>query len=147
MSSFQLRFILVLAVACSLTAEGLSATVVDDLSGVRSQVMAMEQKLLTGLKTKKQIRANLGRIQALLALQQKERALGKLRLAELEKTILSLESRRTFLQDRITNQKKAISGFLVAIEKPSVEKAEGSPLQKFFSWRRKSAGKLHGKSC
>src|SRR5207248_3345802 len=56
------------------------------------------------------------KIQKLLKLQKQEKALGQQRLGELEKTITELESRRTFLNQKLEAQQRTIRKSLTAIE-------------------------------
>lgn len=90
-------------------------TLVDRLSIIRERVIGLQQNLLDSLKSEKQVQTNMKKLQQLIALQRHERALGKERLAELEKTVAELEGRRALLNDKIHGQQREISAFLVAI--------------------------------
>ncbi len=80
----------------------------EKLTGIRTEVIKLEQDLIDSLKTQKQAKSNIQRIQALLKLQQKEQQIGKRRLAELEKTITELESRRAIIRERIDAQNRVL---------------------------------------
>lgn len=78
------------------------------LESIRERVIRLERGLIEGLKEQKQSKASIKKIQTLLKLQREERALGKRRLEELERTVTELETRRAELKDRIQVQQRAI---------------------------------------
>ncbi len=73
----------------------------EKIAEVRQQILAVEQSLISGLKTQKEARDNVKKIQQLLKLQAKELTLGKQRVGELERTISALEIRRGELREKI----------------------------------------------
>jgi septal ring factor EnvC (AmiA/AmiB activator) len=79
------------------------AALSDRLTGIRSQVIGLEQEILDGLHSREQARTNLKRIRALMRLQETERTLGRRRLDELQKTILELELRRSTLKEKVSS--------------------------------------------
>jgi septal ring factor EnvC (AmiA/AmiB activator) len=88
----------------------------DELSGIRTRVLDLEQGLIDGVKAQNAARANVKKIQQLLKLQREERELGRKRMAELEGTVKELEERRKTLRDKIKAQQASIYRFLKTID-------------------------------
>jgi septal ring factor EnvC (AmiA/AmiB activator) len=78
------------------------------LTGIRNQVLTLEQEILDGLRVQKRARANLTKIKVLTRLQEKERELGRARLDELQRTITELELRRATLKEKVGEHQVAI---------------------------------------
>lgn len=93
----------------------------DRLTGIREQVIQLEQSLIGSLKQQKEARANLKKVQTLIKLQREERELGKRRMAELEKTVSELERRRGALREKIAHHKKAIRRALIDMNRSAKE--------------------------
>ncbi len=89
------------------------------LARIRTEVIELEQGLLDGVRTQQAVKANLKKMRMLLKLQKRERDLGAERLAELQKTVVELETRRETLSARISQQQAAIRKFLASIERSS----------------------------
>jgi len=89
----------------------------DQLSDLRSRVLEVETGLLENLKTQKQARDNVKRIQLLMKLRQQERDLGLRRQAEMEATLKVLEDRRVELEGRIRAGQKGLRNLLMALER------------------------------
>ena len=94
-------------------------TLVDQLMVIRSHVSHLEQGLIDGLRSRKNTKKQVFKIQKPIQFQHLERELGKKRLVELEKTVAELESRKLFLQAKLTTHQKAIRRSLIAIEASS----------------------------
>lgn len=99
---------------------------VDHLASIRAQVSALEESLTGTKATQNDMHSQLKKIQKLLKLQRLEQSLGQKRLAELEHTIVELESRRTDLKGKMDRQQKALRLYLSALEASS----RGVPLEK-----------------
>jgi len=94
-----------------------AATVSDQITHIRKQVLDIEQELVDGLHSAKQAKTNMKKIQTLLKLQKEERSLGEKRLAELESTVEELQSRKLSLDEKITEQRARIRRSLMAVER------------------------------
>ena len=88
----------------------------EQLQTIRKRVVYLEQNLLDGMKSEKAAQSNVKKIKLLLELQKQEKSLGSQRLAELQRTIDELESRRGVLHEKIKIQEGRIRRSLVAIE-------------------------------
>lgn len=75
---------------------------------VRSQIGALEQSLIEGLKEQRQAKANLAKLRRLIELQEEERTLGQRRIQELEQAVGDLEERRGLLREKVLVQSRAI---------------------------------------
>ncbi len=104
--------------------ESAEPTLADRLVTLRGEVVKLESDLLAGLKFHKNTQSNIKKIQALMALQHRERELGKRRLGELEATVLELEARRSTLSDRIRREQRAVRRFLTSVERSTMNDAE-----------------------
>ncbi len=80
----------------------------DQLVSIRSEVIALQKDLLSGLKSREQARSQIEKIRTLMDLQRRERALGDRRMNELEKTVRELESRRAMLLERAEGRRKSV---------------------------------------
>jgi len=89
----------------------------DQIGLIRRRVLDLEQEIVSGLRSAREAKTNVKKIQALLRLQQEERALGKKRLTELEATVSELESRKLGLDDKINEQKAMLRKSLIAVER------------------------------
>ncbi|OFZ55235.1 MAG: hypothetical protein A2428_02695 [Bdellovibrionales bacterium RIFOXYC1_FULL_54_43] len=87
------------------------------LSELRIEVLDLEQNLIDCLKTQREARANMKKLQQLIRLQREERLLGRKRLVEIEKTISDLEGRRETLKERIRSQQNEIRRNLKVLER------------------------------
>lgn len=117
--SFRLYLALVFSSAFAAPAAHATAPLADRLANIRGRVVKLEAGLLDGLKTQKQARASMGKIQKLIELQREERELGKKRLGELEAKVLELEARRGTLGERIKRQQNEVRRALRMLEKSS----------------------------
>ncbi len=88
----------------------------DQLGSIRNRITELEQGIVDDLHTQKNIQIQVKKIQTLLKFQKLEKKLGMQRLAELEHTVVELESRRKSLTEKIDFHHKTIRKCLMAIE-------------------------------
>jgi septal ring factor EnvC (AmiA/AmiB activator) len=138
-----------MALACAAFAVSTAqatAPLADRLSEIRGRVVKLEAGLLDGLKSQKQARASMGKIQKLIELQREERELGKKRLGELEAKVLELEARRGTLGERIKRQQTEVRRSLRMLEKSSIAggagEGSGPESEKLEAPRRKALANL-----
>ncbi len=110
-------------------------TLIQRLSAIRSRVISTEAELIDALKTQKQARDNIRKIQVLMRLQKEETELGQKRIQELEDTVGELEARRGVLRERILVQQRSMRRSLADIlgsmnEQPRTNRlAEREPVE------------------
>jgi septal ring factor EnvC (AmiA/AmiB activator) len=97
-------------------AEIKTPSLADRLASIRGQVVSLEQGLLEDSHSQQNARDQVKKIQKLLKLQKIEKALGQKRIAELESTVLELETRRAVLSEKMLIQQKSVRRCLMAIE-------------------------------
>ena len=106
-----------------------SKKLVDQLSAIRARVIDLENNLVDGLHSQKEVKSNVKKIQLLLKLQREEKLLGETRLKELQSTVEELESRRNLLREKIQVQQSTIRKSLAAIEAAESDTVLQLPMQ------------------
>lgn len=95
---------------------GTDPSLTDQLGIIRTRVSNLEQGIIDASRSQNGAKSQIQKIQKLLALQKIERKLGERRKAELEKTVIELESRQITLKNKMGHQKKSIRKFLIALK-------------------------------
>jgi septal ring factor EnvC (AmiA/AmiB activator) len=88
----------------------------EQLDSIRTRATELEDALIQNQSSQKQAHANLKRLQSLIKLRQEEHDLGRRRLAELEATVVELETRRENLNEKLRLQRDSVRRLLAAIE-------------------------------
>ncbi len=87
------------------------------LEDIRGKIVSLQEGLLNGLQEQKQAKSNVKKIQTLLKLQKQEKVLGEARLAELEKMVQSLQSRRKVLGEKVGEQSRDLHRLLSVLDR------------------------------
>jgi septal ring factor EnvC (AmiA/AmiB activator) len=129
---------------------GEGAELASRLEFIHEQEVTLEQRLLDGARNQKVAQINLKYLRALIKLRKEERELGRKRIAELEKTVGELESRKADLNGKIVERKKYIHQFLEAIQRDSLRlsyssRSQGPEQEKIEALRRKVLANLVGR--
>ena len=88
----------------------------EQLDSIRERAAELEDALIQSQSSQKQAHTNLKRLQSLIKLRQEEHDLGRRRLAELEATVVELETRRENLNEKLRVQRDSVRRLLAAIE-------------------------------
>lgn len=129
----------------TLGAATVPAKLTDRLSTIRNKILSLQENLLDSLRSQKEARENIRKIQVLLRLQQEERQLGEKRIAQLENTISELQMRRGVLKERILVNEKQIRKSLKDIAESS-RATVSSVSEKLEAPRRRVLSNLVGRN-
>ena len=94
-----------------------TTTLQEKLLDVRTRMMSLENDLLDSVHSQRRAKDATAKIEALLGLQKRERALAKNRVAQLETTIADLERKRVEMEARVEQEKHALRRSLIELHR------------------------------